>query len=66
MADFPWCALTFFKELGGTLLGELLKALFLLLCATFLPLRGLALLFVLGLAVGHLSIIQVLGRYSML
>merc|ERR1719167_596172 len=54
MADFPWCALAFFKELGGTLLGELLKAFFLLLCATFLPLRGVALFFVLGLTVNHL------------
>ena len=54
MADFPWCALALFKELGGTLLGELLEAFFLLLCATFFPLRGLALFFVLGLAVGHL------------
>merc|ERR1719282_360256 len=54
MADFPWCALAFFKEFGGTLLGELFIALFLLLCATFLPLRGLALFFVLCLAVGHL------------
>ena len=54
MADFPWCTLAFFKELCGALLGELLEAFFLLLCATFFPLRGFALFFVLGLAVGHL------------
>ena len=54
MANFPWCALAFLIELRGTLLSELLEALFLLLYATFLPLRGVALLFVLGLAVGHL------------
>merc|ERR1719495_808047 len=54
MADFPWCTLAFFKELGGAFLGELLKAFFLLLCATFLPLRGVALFFMLSLAVGHL------------
>merc|ERR1719220_1476374 len=54
MADFPWCTLAFFKELGGTLLGKLLETFFLLLCATFLPLRGVALFFMLSLAVGHL------------
>merc|ERR1719268_672283 len=54
MADLPWCALAFFKELRGALLGELLEAFFLLLCATFFPLRGIALFFMLGLAVGHL------------
>merc|ERR1719494_869692 len=54
MANFPWCALAFLIELRGTLLGELLEALFLLLYATFLPLRDVALLFVLSLAVSHL------------
>ena len=54
MANFPWCALAFLIELRGTLLGELFKALFLLLYATFLPLRGVALFLVLSLAVGHL------------
>merc|ERR1719204_2370037 len=54
MANFPWCALAFLIELCGTLLGELFEALFLLLYTTFFPLRGVALLFVLSLAVGHL------------
>ena len=54
MADFPWTALAFFMEFSGTFLGELFIALFLLLCPTYFPLRGVALLFVLSLAVGHL------------
>ena len=54
MANFPWCALAFFKELGGTLLSELFIALFLLLCPTYFPLRGVALFFMFSLAVGHL------------
>merc|ERR1719370_1220461 len=41
-------------EFSGTLLGELFITLFLLLCPTYLPLRGVALFFMLSLAVGHL------------
>ena len=54
MANFPRCALAFFKELGGTLLGELFIALFLLFCPAYFPLRGVALFFMFSLAVGHL------------
>ena len=54
MADFPWTTLAFFMELSGTLLGELFITLFLLLCATYFPLRGVALFFMFSLAVGHL------------
>merc|ERR1711962_1151644 len=54
MADFPWTALAFFMELNGTLLGELFIAFFLLLCATYFPLRGVTLFFMFSLAVGHL------------
>merc|ERR1719220_1393863 len=54
MADFPWTALAFFMEFSGTLLGELFIALFLLLCPTYFPLRGVALFFMFSLAVGHL------------
>merc|ERR1719516_56822 len=54
MANFPLCALAFLIELRSTLLRKLFEALFLLLYATFLPLSGVALFFVLGLAVGHL------------
>merc|ERR1719153_908463 len=41
-------------ELSGTLLGELFMAFFLLLCATYFPLGGVALFFMFSLAVGHL------------
>ena len=54
MADFPRTALAFFMVFSGTFLGELFIALFLLLCPTYLPLRGFALFFMLSLAVGHL------------
>merc|ERR1719348_2805941 len=54
MANFPWCALAFLIEFSGTLLSKLFEALFLLLYATFLPLRGVAPFLVLSLAVGHL------------
>merc|ERR1712240_424299 len=54
MADFPRTALAFFMEISGTFLGELFIALFLLLCAAYFPLRGVALFFMFGLAVGHL------------
>ena len=54
MANFPRCTLTLLIELRGALLSELFEALFLLLYPTFLPLCGVALFFVLNLAVGHL------------
>merc|ERR550534_1931735 len=41
-------------ELSCTMLGELFIAFFLLLCATYCPLRGVALFFMFSLAVGHL------------
>ena len=52
---FPMvCPCIHIEELCSTLLGELFIALFLLLCATYFSLHGVALFFVLFLTVGHL------------